>query len=186
MIVLQDDREAIFEGPSGSENADILEMCIQIETARAHLFYGLLRLFSEPPEVRTLWWNLCEEGYQHTAALAFIKREVELEPEVSKFELRGVDQDWFYHHLRLVERYERRARNGRMTLDDAFRIALRLKVPGADPLYDFILRGVDPVICEMAFVRPIQYRWLDLAKTIEACSTDEALLARVRQIMYTG
>jgi len=171
-----------------SQVADLLEVCIQIETARGQLYYDLLRLFSEPAQVRLLWWNLCDEAYRHTAALTFIKGEVELEPEVLKLEFLDEDQDRLDHLLRLVERYKRRVRGGHITLDGALKMAVRLRTCGVENLYDRIFNGVDPIIGEMATrsLRPIQHGWIDLAKTIESCSTDEILLSRVRRLMRGG
>jgi hypothetical protein len=170
------------------KEADFLDLCIQIESEKVHLFHNLMKLFPEPSHVQMLWWSLCEEGYGHIAALIFIKGEMELEPEVSKLEALDLEEDQLSHFLRLVERYLRRVRGGRITLDDAFKMVVRLKASGIDRLYDQILNAVDPMISAMAArsLRPISFGWNDLAKAIEFCSTDENFRWKVRQLMRKG
>jgi len=175
-------------GIAKPKETDILDICIQIEREKVYLYYNLMRLFPEPPHVRMLWWCLSEEGYGHMAALTFIKGEVELEPEVSKLEALDLEEDQLYHFLRLVERDLRRIKGRQMTLDEAFKMVVRLKTSGIDRLYDQILNAVDPMISAMATrsLKPISFGWIDLVKTIESCSTDENLRWKVRQLMRKG
>jgi hypothetical protein len=175
-------------GMTKPKEADFLDVCIQIESEKVHLFHNLMKLFPEPLQARMLWWSLCEEGYGHIAALTFIKGEVELEPEVSKLETLDLEEDQLYHFLRLVERYLRRVRGGQITLDEAFKMVVRLKTSGIDRLCNQILNAVDPMISAMAArsLRPVPFGWIDLVKTIQSCSTDENLQWKVRQLMRKG
>ncbi len=162
----------------------LVDVCIQIESEKTRLFYNLMKRFPEPPQVGVFWWKLCEEGYARTAALTFIKGELELEPEMSRLETVDSEEDQLYRFLRLVERYNRRVQFGRMTLDTAFKMVVKLKTSEVDGLYEQILNAVDPMMSAIAArsLRSIPLSWLDLAKTIESCSSDENLRRKVRQL----
>jgi hypothetical protein len=166
------------------KESKLIDVCIQIEGEKARLFHNLMKRFPEPPQVGVLWWKLYEEGYARTAALTFLKGELELEPEM--FELEAVDseEDRLYRFLRLVERYNRRVQFGRMTLDTAFKMVVSLKTSEVDQLHEQILNAVDPMMSAITArsLRSIPLSWLDLAKTIESCSGDENLRRKVRQL----
>jgi hypothetical protein len=172
-------------GEVTKEETKIHELCIQIEVGKAHFFYTLMKRFSELPELRGLWQNLCEEGQSRAAALRFIQEEGEQGRELAYWEPLGMDSDQLDHLLRLVERYQRRVRSEMITPDDAFKMALRLKTSGVDEMYENILGAVDLAtrkIAELAF-KSNRQGLTELAKAVATYSTDGHLVARVRRLV---
>jgi hypothetical protein len=164
----------------------LVDVCIQIENEKTQLFYNLMKRFPEPAQAGVFWRRLCEEEYARTAALTFIKGGLEL--EMSDRETVNSEEDQLYRFLRLLERYNRKVRFGRVTLNVAFKMAVKLKTSEVDGLYEQILNSTDPMMSAIAarFLRSIPLSWLDFAKTIESCSTDENLLRKVRQLAGKG
>jgi hypothetical protein len=162
---------------------EVLEVFIRLETTKGHLYHDLMRQFPQPTSIQRVWRNLYEKGYQNAAVLTFIKGELELEPEVSRVESFGMETQQLYRLLRLVERCARRVRTGRMTLDEAFRIAVKLNTCGIDRLYSQILDSVDPGVVKMAThaLRPIENGLDQLKGAIQTYGADKTIVNKLQR-----